>query len=348
MAFSMKDQEKFFKDYNIKKEEFDKTGLEWDVLKDIYIDYKGHMPLLESTGETIANILRRHPDAHTVRMRVKDPEHLVEKLIRKKVENNDFSFDLKDYKTKITDLIGVRVLHLYKEDAIEIDKLIRKHWNPYETPTIYYREGDSNTAKDTETEDFVYKKHPAGYRSWHYLIESKLTRENVIAEIQVRTIFEEGWSEIDHRLRYPYNLGDQILKNQLMVLNRLAGSADEMVESIREALDRFNKMNSQYDKMNAEKKNMEEKIKDLKNQLEQSELKRNEKDSLLEKVDNINKSQEYLFSTKGISSDLGGAINIRPDKLISDYSSIRRAEIKGISIDRSNFEWDNLKTEEKK
>ena len=49
-----------------------------------------------------------------------------------------------------------------------------------------------------------------------------------IAEIQVRTIFEEGWSEIDHKIRYPYDADNPVLGQFLVVFNRLAGSADEM------------------------------------------------------------------------------------------------------------------------
>ena len=47
-------------------------------------------------------------------------------------------------------------------------------------------------------------------------------------ELQVRTIFEEAWSEIDHKIRYPYFMHDKLFSEYLLILNRLAGSADEM------------------------------------------------------------------------------------------------------------------------
>jgi hypothetical protein len=55
----------------------------------------------------------------------------------------------------------------------------------------------------------------------------------VLAEVQVRTIFEEGWSEIDHRIRYPYDMDNLLLSQFLVIFNRLAGSADEMGSFIR-------------------------------------------------------------------------------------------------------------------
>jgi ppGpp synthetase/RelA/SpoT-type nucleotidyltranferase len=43
---------------------------------------------------------------------------------------------------------------------------------------------------------FLAKCHPYGYRSVHYVVEAKSTPQTTLVEIQVRTIFEEAWSEI--------------------------------------------------------------------------------------------------------------------------------------------------------
>ncbi|MBT2626101.1 hypothetical protein J7I81_12105 [Bacillus sp. ISL-32] len=294
MVNLIEDKDKFFAKYNIQEEKFEKTGLKWNDLKEIYDDYLKGIHLLRIAGENIAEILRILPDAHSVRMRIKDPEHLIEKLIRKKIKDDKFSFDVKDYKEKITDLIGIRVLHLFKEDANFIDESIRENWNLVETATIYYRKGDlkdeetsngsnskSQNTSNEENLDFVLKEHPAGYRSWHYLIETNLTKEKFIAEIQVRTIFEEGWSEIDHRLRYPYNTDDNTLTNQLLVLNRLAGSADEMVDSIKETLDKFNQLKTK-------EKEAEQQINELRETIEQTNLEKPQKDTILGGLAKIN------------------------------------------------------------
>ncbi|MGW6108379.1 hypothetical protein ACWF2D_17800, partial [Bacillus subtilis] len=89
MVNLINNREEFFDKYRIKEEEFEDTGLDWSTLKEIYDDYLESFNLLKSTGETIANILRTHQLAHSVRMRIKDPEHLIEKLIRKKIEKKD-------------------------------------------------------------------------------------------------------------------------------------------------------------------------------------------------------------------------------------------------------------------
>lgn len=160
---------------------------------------------------------------------------LLEKLLEKRRKNPDYYIDVNNYKSEITDLIGIRVLHLYKDQAAPIDKFIRDTWDLREKCTIYYRQGDYSKQEEPKNNDlFNFKVHPFGYRSWHYLISSQATKNVHIAEIQVRTIFEEGWSEIDHQLRYPNNMNDVQLTKQLLVLNRVAGSADEMATVIRE------------------------------------------------------------------------------------------------------------------
>ena len=46
-------------------------------------------------------------------------------------------------------------------------------------------------------------------------------------------MFEEGWSEIDHDIVYPYNTDDVMLKDFSKLLNRLSGMADEMSSYFR-------------------------------------------------------------------------------------------------------------------
>lgn len=77
------------------------------------------------------------------------------------------------------------------------------------------------------------KEHHLDYRSVHYLVRSRPTKEPQVAEIQVRTIFEEGWSEIDHAVRYPVEQCSQHAAHMLAVLNRIAGGADEIGSCVR-------------------------------------------------------------------------------------------------------------------
>ena len=53
-----------------------------------------------------------HSVIHSIRSRIKDPEHLRDKLKRKSSSNREITVD--NYLTEITDLVGVRVLFLFQ------------------------------------------------------------------------------------------------------------------------------------------------------------------------------------------------------------------------------------------
>ncbi|MEK6264035.1 MAG: GTP pyrophosphokinase, partial [Clostridium sp.] len=92
------------------------------------------------------------------------------------------------------------------------------------------REGDDT--KRFEDLNIQIHSRKSGYRSVHYLIEFFPTSQKVIAEIQVRTIFEEGYGEIDHQLRYSHKEIPEVLALNLLLFNRIAGSSDEMASLI--------------------------------------------------------------------------------------------------------------------
>ena len=60
-----------------------------------------------------------------------------------------------------------------------------------------------------------------------------LSNTGATVEIQARTLFEEGWSEVDHDIVYPYFKDDEMLTDFSTLLNRLSGMADEMSSYFR-------------------------------------------------------------------------------------------------------------------
>ena len=64
-------------------------------------------------------------------------------------------------------------------------------------------------------------------------------KDEILVEIQVRTVFEEAWSEIDHLMRYPYDVDNPIITEYLGIFNRIVGSADEMGTFIKKMKSQF-------------------------------------------------------------------------------------------------------------
>lgn len=230
MSFEMTLLE-FLEKAKIPQDDWDRSGLSWKNLTEIALDYIHSQPALISTAEQISSRIRTFDGVHSVRWRIKDTTHLLKKIVRKNLEDKPqekwITINHENYLSRATDLIGVRALHLFKDECIEIDESIRKTWNLCEPVIIYIREGDS-THSELTTRGGEIKQHKFGYRSIHYIINSQPEKTELTAEIQVRTIFQEGWSEIDHRVKYPDYSDNPEIKLFLQVFNGLAGSADEM------------------------------------------------------------------------------------------------------------------------
>ena len=253
----MINKEQFFNIYKIDEEELKKENINWEDLKAIHDDFIDCRKSYETQADLVANILRAHPKVHSVKTRIKDSRHLIEKVIRKTPERRikygqDFNFTVENYKDEITDLLGIRVIHIFKEDWEEIHNFISNMWDVMEI-VANVREGD-DTSKFEEQSIEVCSR-PSGYRSVHYLIESYPTNKKLITEVQVRTIFEEGYGEIDHQLRYSHKDIPELLGQNLMLLNRIAGSSDEMAslinrlsKSIQEVENKFNAKINEKDK----------------------------------------------------------------------------------------------------
>lgn len=222
------DLDKFLKLNNLTAADFESANIPWQVLNDIAQDHNNRKFELNSIAEFCAKTIQSFPKVHSIRWRIKNSDHLKAKIIRKKSENSEKykTIDVENYKEIITDLVGIRILHLFKDDYHPILENLKKKWVQTEEPIAYIRKGDST--ESFEEKNIKTLEHKAGYRSVHYLFQSSPTHEKIIVETQIRTIFEEGWSEIDHNLRYPNYKPNFQTEYFLQIFNRLAGSADEM------------------------------------------------------------------------------------------------------------------------
>lgn len=276
----------FLEKFRMEESIIDETGYTWEELEGIYHDYTGLREELNALALVVVAFIRELDLVHSVRFRTKEPDHLIEKIIRKNLENRDYHPTVKDYREIITDLIGVRVLHLFKEDWTSIHDFITNEWRLLDRVVANIREGDSESMVNSyKANDCDIKVHPAGYRSVHYLIKIETKDETFAAEFQVRTIFEEAWSEIDHTIRYPYAMDNEILSEYLEIFNRLVGSADEMGSFIKRLNDELTDINVRHEIEIAEKNAI---IEDLSRTISLLEIDNNKKLALKDKLKRLN------------------------------------------------------------
>ncbi|GAB3194457.1 ppGpp synthetase/RelA/SpoT-type nucleotidyltransferase [Pontibacter aydingkolensis] len=218
---------------NESEEDLRAQGIDAGNLLAIYNDYISRRSELEDIAIFISNTLKRHKAVYGVQHRVKEPLHLLKKIIRKKQEYPDRNLNAENYLDYINDLAGVRILHLYKEDWHDIGNYIQQIWELKREPYIYIKsEGTLLTNQFTSS---AYKVIPndRGYNAQHYIAKVKACRQQYFVEIQVKTLFEEGWSEIDHCVRYPDHEPNELLHRLLGLLNKFTASADAVASQIQ-------------------------------------------------------------------------------------------------------------------
>ena len=297
-------KEDFLRNYHISEDEFLKNKIDWDTLNDIYLDFNKYRYRYETQADYIADTLRTHGKIHSVKSRVKDPEHLIVKVIRKTSDRKikygeDFQFSIYNYKEEVTDLIGVRAIHIFKEDWEDIHNFITNIWKVVEI-TANVREGDDTQRFDELNIQIQSRK--SGYRSVHYLIEFFPTNQRVIAEIQVRTIFEEGYGEIDHQLRYSHDQIPEVLALNLLLLNRIVGSSDEMASLINLHNKRWTQMEGKYERI-IDYKNKQ--IEELKSRItETTTIEDKEKQYILSSLDDIIMKDDLVHLTENLMKPL--------------------------------------------
>lgn len=173
------------------------------------------------------------PVIHSIKSRLKDPAHLEDKLKRKQQDN--IVITKENIFVEITDFIGVRVLHLYQDQFPSINEAINKKiedgdWVFVEQPKAFT--WDPESEKFYKDQGINTELRETYYTSIHYLVKPNNNRNFICCEIQVRTLFEEIWGEIDHSINYPHPTNSVACKEQLRVLSKLVSTGTRLADSI--------------------------------------------------------------------------------------------------------------------
>jgi len=181
------------------------------------------------------------PIIHSLKSRMKDPSHLEDKINRKEKEGIHITKD--NLFHEITDLAGVRVLHIYQDQFLPIHRSIKENveqgnWAFVEPPEAY--SWDPESQKIYEDLNIIPKIKPTYYTSVHYVVKPNNQNKNPICcEIQVRTLFEETWGEISHYINYPYPTKNKSCNEQLRVLAKLVSTGTRLADSILHTYEDF-------------------------------------------------------------------------------------------------------------
>jgi putative GTP pyrophosphokinase len=177
---------------------------------------------------------------HSIRSRVKDPEHLRDKLFRKltkaKETSTAFSVTKENLFEEINDLAGIRLIHLHTDQFSEINQNLNKiiedsNWVLVEKPKARTWDNERTEYFQNMGIECIDGIDGNMYTSVHYVVSPNMTAK-VTCEIQVRTLAEEIWGEVDHAINYPHKTENFANREQLKVLARVTSSCTRLVDAI--------------------------------------------------------------------------------------------------------------------
>lgn len=123
-----------------------------------------------------------------IETRIKTPESLIKKMLR-----NELPFTLHALENNIFDVAGIRVVCSFISDIFTIVDMIR----------------DNPEFKVLKEKDYINNPKPSGYRSYHMIVKVPIYlttgQEDVIVEIQIRTMAMDFWASLEHKIKYKYD-----------------------------------------------------------------------------------------------------------------------------------------------
>lgn len=191
----------------------------------------GLLSILES-DEALKKVIHSH------KSRIKDADHLRDKLIRKANEcikkGEAFDYNIDNLFAKINDLVGFRILHLHTTQFEQINIALNKifaeqRWEIIEGPNA--RIWDNETKAYFERIGVATSDNERLYTSVHYILKPN-TSTAITCEMQVRTLSEEVWGEVDHKINYPHSSESHSCREQIKTLARITSGCSRLVDSI--------------------------------------------------------------------------------------------------------------------
>jgi putative GTP pyrophosphokinase len=156
-----------------------------------------------------------------MKVRVKSFQSWFEKVLRK------IRHGVAPDQVQIHDVLGLRIVCPFLEDVRRIEELVHRHFTVLEEE----KKGAPQSFKEF------------GYDSTHFLVALPSDLVGTLAlhdpppcEIQVRTILQDAWAEVEHELIYKSKFlpFDQPLKRKMAALNANLTLSDIIFQEIRE------------------------------------------------------------------------------------------------------------------
>lgn len=174
---------------------------------------------IEILNEEFIHMYGHTPIEH-IKSRVKTPDSIV-----KKMKRNGYEVTIENMVEKLSDIAGIRIICSFNQDIYQIADMIARQ----KDVTVLY------------VKDYIRKPKPNGYKSYHmvvtipiYLTEGPVETK---VEIQIRTIAQDFWASLEHKIYYKYegNAPDYF-ERELQECASIISRLDTKMMSLNEAM----------------------------------------------------------------------------------------------------------------
>ena len=190
-------------------------------LSQAYSGYKPHFDLLLTRLFDYLQSILVLENSLTYKARVKSFESYYKKIQKFKIKSVGKEIPL------LTDILGLRIMCTFISDLEEVKNILSKNFELYDV--------------ENKGEHANYKSF--GYESIHFVVNvpdsSKvglLIPDGIVFEIQLRTVLQDAWAEIEHDLVYKSETTalDVPMKRKLAAINASLTLADIVFQEIND------------------------------------------------------------------------------------------------------------------
>lgn len=195
--------------------------------------YQPLVPLYHDFARVVFSILRTCLDAKSIKVHTVDfREKSLESFGAKAAQTSSLNPAEPKYVdpiSQITDLAGVRVITYFLSTEEPVQEII---------------ESEFEVVEKTNRSELLQQEERLGYHSIHYLVCLRASRctlpeyarfAGLIAEIQVRTILQHAWAEIEHDVQYKaVSTIPKEIRRRFMSLAGLLEIADREFQAIED------------------------------------------------------------------------------------------------------------------
>lgn len=195
-------------------------------IQQIYESYTQTLSIImKNVEEKLKNTIKL-ASMPTYKSRIKSFNSYYRKILRLKADELSCRGKL----VALTDMMGIRIICAFMEDLQEVERQVKENFTVKEVE--YKGSGDN------------FKEF--GYESIHILISipkdclpKNLKVEipkDIVCEIQIRTILQDAWAEVEHELIYKTEFSpfDMPLRRKLASINASLSLADTIFQEIRD------------------------------------------------------------------------------------------------------------------